>query len=422
MAVQHQQQKQSSPAQVAGVVSFYMTAALVMVFVNKAVLNSSPELPLLFLLIQLLIAVALLHLSSALFSHKIDLPRLELETAKKLAPVVLVNIIGLVFNTLCLRDVEASFFQIARGMQLPLTILVSSISTRQQPTGRVLIAAGTVTIGFLLGVSPSSFSSLSFSLTPAAPSVAQPSDHKAPGLVSLIYGVLSALFIAFHSVLIKSSLPHCNGSTIHLAYWTNLGSALFLFPFVLLTGEFFKVLSLALNKVDASVGGEWNASVFVWGSLVTGVFGFLLCVAGLLSIKVTSPVTHMFSSAARSVLQTLLGVWLFGDLLNVNRATSIIVILLGTMYYTWAKHVEGLQRSPSSSSSSSAPGGSSSSSLSESIGMKDRERDLEGQTKWGKKHGRRTLETVTEDESESDEDVVFDAEKGTTTTTTQRRD
>jgi hypothetical protein len=36
--------------------------------------------------------------------------------------------------------------------------------------------------------------------------------------------------------------------------------------------------------------------VFVWGSLVTGFFGFLLCVAGLLSIKVTSPVTHMFSS------------------------------------------------------------------------------------------------------------------------------
>jgi hypothetical protein len=36
--------------------------------------------------------------------------------------------------------------------------------------------------------------------------------------------------------------------------------------------------------------------VFIWGSLVTGFFGFLLCIAGLLSIKVTSPVTHMFSS------------------------------------------------------------------------------------------------------------------------------
>ena len=40
--------------------------------------------------------------------------------------------------------------------------------------------------------------------------------------------------------------------------------------------------------------------------------------------------------------------------------------------------------------------------------MKDRERDLEGQTEWG--NGRR-LETVAEDESESDEDVLFDAEK-----------
>ncbi len=47
-----------------------------------------------------------------------------------------------------------------------------------------------------------------------------------------------------------------------------------------------------------------------------GIVGFLICVAGLLSIKVTSPVTHMFSSAVRSVLQTILGVNLFGDVLN----------------------------------------------------------------------------------------------------------
>ncbi|EJC98719.1 uncharacterized protein FOMMEDRAFT_23530 [Fomitiporia mediterranea MF3/22] len=397
MAAPNQQQQQSSPVQVAGVVSFYMGAALVMVFVNKAVLNSSPELPLLFLFIQLLIAVVLLHVSATL-SHKVEIPRLELETAKKLTPVVLVNIIGLIFNTLCLRDVEASFFQIARGMQLPLTILVSSISTRSQPTTRVLGAAGIVTIGFLLGVSPASLSSLSFSLTPAVPTVANPAlrgnPHAAPGIVSLIYGVLSALFIAFHSVLIKSSLPHCGGSTIQLAYWTNLGSALFLVPFVLLKGEIFKVIDLAMGGAS-STGGEWNMSVFVWGTLVTGIFGFLLCVAGLLSIKVTSPITHMFSSAARSVLQTLLGVWLFGDLLNVNRALSIIVILLGTMFYTWAKHFEGLQRSPSS-----GPSGN------EAIGMKAR--DLENQ-KWNRAGGR--LETVAEDESESDEDVLFDVEK-----------
>jgi GDP-fucose transporter C1 len=78
---------------------------------NKAVLSNSPDLPLIFLMLQLLIAVILLHAFAALHK-KIDLPRFDVQVAKKLVPVVLVNIIGLVFNTLCLRDVEASFFQV----------------------------------------------------------------------------------------------------------------------------------------------------------------------------------------------------------------------------------------------------------------------------------------------------------------------
>ena len=75
-------------------------------------MNSSPDLPLLFLLLQLLIAVVLLH-TSALVSKRIEIPKFDTAVAKKLVPVVLVNIIGLVFNTLCLRDVEASFFQVS---------------------------------------------------------------------------------------------------------------------------------------------------------------------------------------------------------------------------------------------------------------------------------------------------------------------
>ncbi|KAF9225475.1 hypothetical protein BS17DRAFT_778637 [Gyrodon lividus] len=305
-----------NPFKVAAVVSFYMIAALVMVFVNKAVLNKSPDLPLLFLFLQLCIAVVLLH-GAAAISSRVELPKLELETAKKLAPVVLVNVIGLIFNTLCLRDVEASFFQIARGLVLPLTIIVSLISTKSTPSTRVIIAATAVTAGFLLGVAPSS----------AVP------VHATPSALSLFYGFLSSLFIAFHAVLIKASLPYCNNSTIQLAYWTNLGSAAFLVPFIILRGE-------PMILEDLIHDSTWDGNVFLWGSLVTGIFGFLLCVAGLLSIKVTSPITHMFSSAARSVIQTVLGVFLFNDIVTVNRAGSIFVILLGTMFYTWVKSVE----------------------------------------------------------------------------------
>ncbi|KAF6766678.1 hypothetical protein DFP72DRAFT_867281 [Ephemerocybe angulata] len=301
---------------VAGVVAFYMVSALVMVFVNKAVLNNSPDLPLFFLLVQLLIAVILLHIS-ALFTKRIEIPTLDVKVAKSLVPVVSVNIIGLVFNTLCLRDVEASFFQIARGLVLPLTIAVSCAHTRTTPSQKVVGAAGIVTLGFMLGVAPSKDLPVS----------------AIPSTLSLIYGVMSSVFIAIHAVLIKSSLPSCNNSTIQLAWWTNAGSAVILLPFVFLHGEPWKLIDLYSN-------GAWDGRVFLYGSLVTGVFGFLLCVSGLLSIKVTSPVTHMFSSAARSVLQTLIGVMAFKDILTTNRALSIGTILCGTMFYTWLKSRE----------------------------------------------------------------------------------
>ena len=241
-------------------------------------LNVAPDLPLLYLFNQLVIAVILLH-GAAFLTTKVQIPKLDAHTAKKLTPVVSVNIIGLAFNTLCLRGVEASFFQIARGMVLPLTILVSCIHTHARPSAKVLIAAGIVTFGFLTGISPNK----------ALPASATPS------VISLVYGILSSVFIAVHAVLIKASLPHCNNSTIELAYWTNLGSAVMVAPFILLNGEIGAFTRL-LNSA------EWDGRTFAYGSVTTGVFGFLLCVAGLLSIKITSPITHMFSSVSVGVV------------------------------------------------------------------------------------------------------------------------
>lgn len=36
----------------------------------------------------------------------------------------------------------------------------------------------------------------------------------------------------------------------------------------------------------------------------------------MLSIKVTSPITHMISAAVRGVIQTFMGVWFFGDVIT----------------------------------------------------------------------------------------------------------
>lgn len=315
------QDSQPSQLQVAAVVGFYMVAAIVMVLVNKVVLNSAPDLPFTFLFIQLSIAVILLHITSFMsstrygnFAGKVELPTYDLKIIKKLMPFALVGIVALVFNTLCLKDVDASFFQIARGLLLPFTIIVSAIQTRRLPGVPALGAALVVSAGFFLGLSPASF----FNSKAVSQATA----------LSLAYGILSALMTAIHAVLVKSAHEIVGeNSTIKLAYWGNVLPALFLIPCILVRGE--------LGSLYSNSDRDWT--VFIAGTVITGVFGFFLCMAGLLSIKVTSPVTHMFSSAARSVVQTLLGALLFGDIITSSRGGSIFIITAGALYYTWIK-------------------------------------------------------------------------------------
>ena len=94
-----------------------------------------------------------------------------------------------------------------------------------------------------------------------------------------------------------------------LVYYNNLLSAILLSPLVFLSGEWETVLIMAAE------GGQ-QIKTFIGGAIITGIFGFLICIAGFLSIKVTSPVTHMISSAVRGVIQTFLGMWCFGDIIT----------------------------------------------------------------------------------------------------------
>lgn len=252
------------------------------------------------------------------------------------------------FHTLTCECVK-----IARGLALPITITVTAIQTRKTPGLSVILSAFVVTTGFFLGISPSSY----FTSIRNAPHTAT---------LSIFFGTLSSLFLAIHAILVKSAYVYVDNSVIKFTYWGNLLSAVALIPGIVFNGE----LSAALYLF--TTGGN-DRRVFIVGSFVTGLFGFFLSMASLLSIKVTSPVTHMFSSvrasvlserfpklidlpkAARSVLQTMLSVWIFGDLITSyvpftpwisdtfilpvhrNRALSIVLITFGAIYYTWVK-------------------------------------------------------------------------------------
>ena len=149
------------------------------------------------------------------------------------------------FNTLCLRNVDASFFQIARGLLLPCTIFTNALATRITPRSNTIRAAALVTMGFFLGISPSSFFKSSdiissgeviSSSTPSASfvegakymwkDVVQNMDNEK--VLALVYGTLSALMTAIHAVLVKSAVKTLEGSVLRLNYWSNMLSGLFL--------------------------------------------------------------------------------------------------------------------------------------------------------------------------------------------------
>ncbi|ORY06979.1 hypothetical protein K493DRAFT_251484 [Basidiobolus meristosporus CBS 931.73] len=297
-------------------VSFYIVTALVMVMANKWVLNAV-SVPVTFLWAQIALAVIFFHLSS-LFNLFV-IPKLNLKTCVALAPLITINVIGLTFNTLCLQYLDASFYQVARALVLPFTVVLSWVVLKKKSSLMVILACAIVCSGFFVGVAGEM---VVFNVS----------------LTGILFGVISSVTTATHAIVIKKSLEVVNNNTMELVYYNNILSAFALVPVIFLNSE--------VQGLYALFGSEENTvhiRTFIIGALVTGFFGFLINIAGFLQIKVTSPVTHMISSAVRGVLQTILAVYCFGDILTGSRVSGITLILAGSCFYTYIKDLESKQ-------------------------------------------------------------------------------
>lgn len=316
-------QQQESRLVVIATVSFYLVAALVMILVNKAVLNAV-QTPLFLLFIQLIVAVLFLHIFAMLGYFQI--PKVRMSTCKGLIPMISLNVIGLTFNTYCLQYVDASFYQVARGLILPFTVFFSFFLLSQKFSLGTMAGVVVTTGGFLVGVSTESLSTSYLGIT---------------------FGITSSITTSVHAIFVKKALNVVKGSTFDFVYYTNLLSALAIGPLMLIAGEGPLILELCGlgGAGEERLISEKDSRTFFFGSFVTGTFGFLISIAGFLSIKVTSPTSHMISSAVRGVLQTFMGKWLFGDVITSGRAGGIAFILVGSTVYTYYKDTESRSKS-----------------------------------------------------------------------------
>lgn len=155
--------------------------------------------------------------------------------------------------TLCNTPSLSPSLQVARGLVLPLTVLLASVLLKTMPPPSTLVAVALVCAGFFYGITPSA---------------ASPTNASSNTQLGIVYGVLSAATIAVHAILVKWSMRHVAVKDMdatyvtNIAYLTNLLSALGLFPILILTGEVWQWPALVANE-DGSL---WT---FLVGSLIT---------------------------------------------------------------------------------------------------------------------------------------------------------
>ena len=163
------------------------------------------DTPMLFLWVQLITAVILLH--AAALTKVLTVPQLTRRTCIDLLPLAALNGLGLALNTYCLKFVDASFCasvrlidltpadQVARGLLLPFTVLLSFIILKIKPSTQIMCALAVVCLGFIVGVV---------------------SNNDGAGLnlstFGMFIGALSSLFSALHAIYVKKCLPYVNNS------------------------------------------------------------------------------------------------------------------------------------------------------------------------------------------------------------------
>lgn len=86
-----------------------------------------------------------------------------------------------------------------------------------------------------------------------------------------MFGLLSSVTTALHAVVIKRSLDAVNGSTLQLAWYSNVMSSLIMAPLVILMGEVPGIMNLLFGpSAPANTDGSFSLlATFLWGSAIT---------------------------------------------------------------------------------------------------------------------------------------------------------
>jgi GDP-fucose transporter C1 len=301
---------------VVGSIAFYWITSIALVFLNKYALVGIEGLdaPLFVCWLQLVVAIGgcvVLAKYRKHFPEPLRFPEMEfkLKVAEKVLPLSGIFLGMIVFNNLCLKHVEVSFYHVARALSVLFNVAVSFFMFGVKTSFKCTLAVVVVVLGYALGCE----GEVHFSFT------------------GVVYGILSSVFVALYSNFVKKTLPAVDNDAWKLMIYNNINAAAILPIFMLFSGEIGTIISSYKTLFTL---GFWVLSSF------TGVFGFLINMATFLQIQYTSPLTHNVSGIAKATVQTGIAYVVFGNPVTIAGVVGLFVVLIGSFYYAWQRKIE----------------------------------------------------------------------------------
>jgi GDP-fucose transporter C1 len=232
--------------------------------------------------------------------------------AWSIAPVTLIFIGMVVFNNLCLKYVEVSFYQTARSLTICFSVVFTYFILGVSTSTKAIMCCGVVMFGFAVG----SFGEINFSL------------------MGWGFGIVSSIFVALYGIFVKRALNVLNNDSDILLNYNTMLSIVFLIPFILLNGELQVLLTSPVLR-----------DPYTWVQLtVAGVFGLMINIATYLQIRFTSALTHNISGTVKACAQTILGVLIYQNEISPMAVMGILLVIGGSASYTYIRKKEQEER------------------------------------------------------------------------------
>jgi GDP-fucose transporter C1 len=304
--------KEKTVREKAMAVAFYWVVSLSLVFLNKQVMVGdilNLDAPLFMSWTQFVITViccTILGKIGRYFKPFSFFPPFEykLEKAKKVMPLTIVFLGMIVFNNLCLKFVEVSFYQVARSLTIVFNIILTYLILGKKTNNIAIICCVVIVVGYLLGCDGEVMYSTQ----------------------GIAFGVLSSVFVALNAIYVKKILPKLNDNSEMLMIYNNL-NAVFLLPIFIL---FFtdEVMEIRLNVF------AFESTIFWSITAIAGIFGFLINFASYIQIKFTNPLSHNVSGTAKAAVQTVIALYIFQNPTTIQGLIGVTIVILGSFAYS----------------------------------------------------------------------------------------